>query len=115
MGQSTLPKFNMDNSETGCCPRFDPEPWKNQEFTFTDRLFVRAKTVNFLHIPLNIGSVFTRTLARIQQAGAALRDEYLILSTDTSAWRGEHYFARDQGSARRRQRPVVREFPDQGV
>jgi hypothetical protein len=93
MGQSTLPKFNMDNSATGCCPKFDPEPWKNQEFTFKDRLFVRAKTVSFLHIPLNIGSVFKRTFAQIQQAGAELRDEYLILSTDPSAWRGEHYFA----------------------
>ena len=93
MAQSTLPKFNMDNLETGCCPRFDAEPWKNQEITFKDRLFVRAKTVNFLHIPLNIASVFTRTMAKIQAAGAAASDEYLILSTDTSAWRGEHYFA----------------------
>jgi hypothetical protein len=93
MAQSTLPKFNMDNSETGCCPRFDAEPWRNQEITFKDRLFVRAKTVNFLHIPLNIGSVFTRTMAKIQAAGAGTSDEYLILSTDTSAWRGEHYFA----------------------
>jgi hypothetical protein len=93
MAQSTLPKFNMDNSETGCCPRFDPEPWKNQEITFRDRLFVRAKTVNFLHVPLNIGRVFTRTMAKIQAAAAGSSDEYLILSTDTSAWRGEHYFA----------------------
>ena len=93
MAQSTLPKFNMDASETGCCPRFDPDPWKNQEFIFKDRLFVRAKTVNFLHIPLNIGSVITRTRARIEAAGAAACDEYLMLSNDTSAWRGEHYFA----------------------
>ena len=93
MAQSTLPRINMSNSETGCCPRFEPEPWKNQEFTFSDRPFVRAKTVSFLHIPLNIGSVFTRTFAKIQAAGAAPSDEYLTLSTDTSAWRGEHYFA----------------------
>jgi len=93
MGQSTLPQFDMFNSETGCCPRFDPEPWKDQEFTFKDKLFVRAKTINFLHIPLNIGSVFKRTFARIQKAGAETRDHYLILSTDSSAWRGEHYFA----------------------
>jgi hypothetical protein len=93
MVQSTLPKFQMDTSESGCCPRFDPEPWENQEFTFDDRLFVRAKTVNFLHIPLNIGSVIKRTRAQIEAAGAAACDEYLMLSTDTSAWHGEHYFS----------------------
>lgn len=93
MGQTTLPKIDMDNTETGCCPRFDAQAWDNQEFTFQDRLFVRAKTINFLHIPLNIGPVFTRTCAQIRQAGAETRDQYLILSTDTSPWRGEHYFA----------------------
>lgn len=93
MTLSALPKFTMDNSETGCCPRFDPEPWRYQEITFQDRPFVRARTWNFLHIPLNIGPVFTRTMARIQAAQAELPDAYLILSTDTSAWRGEHYFA----------------------
>jgi hypothetical protein len=29
----------------------------------------------------------------IEDAGAAPDDEYLLLSTDPSPWRGEHYFA----------------------
>ena len=92
MVNQTLPKFNMDACETGCCPRFDPAPWDGEEFEFPDRLFLRATTVNFFHIPLNIGAVFKRTMAKIEQAGAAASDEYLILSTDPSPWRGEHYF-----------------------
>ena len=31
----------MDNpydSETGCCPRFDPEPWDEKEHTWQDKL-----------------------------------------------------------------------------
>ena len=93
MGQSTLPKFNMSDSATGCCPQFDPEPWRNQEFTLKDRLFVRAKTWNFLHVPLNMGSMMKRTFSMIESAGAAPTDTFLVLSTDPSPWRGEHYFA----------------------
>ena len=93
MPQTTLPKFNMDKSETGCCPRFDPAGWDGAQLEFDERLFVRATTVNFLHFPLNIGSVITRTLKRIEQADAAPHDEFLMLATDPSPWRGELFFA----------------------
>jgi len=49
MSTASLPKCNMDNSETGCCPRFDPAPWDGQEFALHERLFVRATTINFMH------------------------------------------------------------------
>ena len=100
MVRQTLPKFDMETCETGCCPRFDPAPWDGEEFEFPDRLFLRTTTISFFHIPLNIGSVFPRTMAKIQQAGAAASDEFLILSTDPSPWRGEHFFS------------VTKEVPD---
>jgi hypothetical protein len=93
MATSTLRKFNMDNSETGCCPRFDPTGWDNEELDFFDRLFVRATTMNFMHIPLNMASMMKKTWQQIQDAKAAPTDEYLVLSTDPSPWRGEHLFA----------------------
>jgi hypothetical protein len=52
MVQTSLPKCSQEQAETGCCPRFDPNPWDQQEFRFQDRLFVRDRTFNFLHIPL---------------------------------------------------------------
>ena len=93
MVQTTLPKFKMDTTETGCCPRFDPAPWDEQEFRIEDRLFLLARTWNFLHIPLNMGSMMKKTWAKIQAAEAAPQDDFLVLSTDPSPWRGEHYFA----------------------
>ncbi len=93
MVHTTLPQIDMNNSETGCCPRFQPAPWDEQEFEFHDRLFVLATTRNFLHIPLNIGSVMKATWSKIVAAEAALPDTYLTLSTDPTPWRGEHYFA----------------------
>jgi hypothetical protein len=46
-----------------------------------------------MHIPLNIASVITRTWAKIEKAGACPSEEYLMLSTDPSPWRGEHFFS----------------------
>ena len=93
MAATTLPKFNMENSETGCCPQFDPTGWDGEEFEFRDRPFVRTTTVNFMHIPLNMGGMIKKTFEKIQDAEASPTDEYLMLSTDPSPWRGEHYFA----------------------
>jgi hypothetical protein len=93
MTTDTLPRFNMDKTETGCCPRFDPTGWDEMEFRFEGRRFLRARTVNFLHIPLNMGAMMKRTWNTILQAGAAAEHEYLVLSTDPSPWRGEHLFA----------------------
>ena len=93
MTTTMLPKFNMDNSETGCCPLFDPTDWDGAEIVFDERPFVRATTVNLMHIPLNMAGMIKKTHQKILDADAAPTDEYLILSTDPSPWRGEHYFA----------------------
>lgn len=92
MTLNELPKMNM-TTETGCCPKFDPGPWDEQEFVFEDKLFAVGKTWNFFHIPLNIGSMFTKMLKKIMDEGAAPSDYYLTLSYDPSMWRGEHFFA----------------------
>jgi len=93
MLQTELPKMNMDKSETGCCPRFDPTGWNGAEIRFDRRPFVKERTISFLYIPLNIGSVFKRAFERITAAEAAAEHEYLILSSDTSAWRCEHFMS----------------------
>jgi len=93
MQTNALPKQDLDKSETGCCPKFDPKPWEGQTFTFDKKLFVKAKTINLLHIPLNMGSVITKTWEKIQKAGVNSKDEFVMLSTDPSPWVGEHYFA----------------------
>jgi hypothetical protein len=93
MQVNSLPKQGMAKSETGCCPKFESEPWNEQTFSFDKKLFVKAKTMNFLHIPLNMGSVITKTWEKIQKAGANSKDEFVMLSTDPSPWVGEHYFA----------------------
>ena len=81
-----------ENSETGCCPRFYPEPWDEKEVTFQDKLFLKDHVRSFLHIPLNFGKVMVKNMEKIQQAGA-LPAEPLMLSDEKSLWGSDIYIA----------------------
>jgi hypothetical protein len=81
-----------EQAETGCCPRFDPQPWKDAEVTFEDKLFVKDRVRSFLHIPLNFGQVMVRNMERIQAAGA-LAPEPLLLCDENSLWGSDVYIA----------------------
>jgi hypothetical protein len=88
------PAYDPSDNETGCCPRFKPEPWDNQELHFEHKPFVKASTISAFHVPLNVGSVFSRTYKAIGSAHA--RDGgFIVLSHDDSAWHAEHLFAVD--------------------
>ena len=93
MDINALPKYDMSDNPTNCCPRFNPEGWDEQELHFKDKLFVKAKTRSLFHIPLNMGSVFPKTFKVIEEAQAISEDDLIVLSYDPSAWSGEHYFS----------------------
>lgn len=92
MQTNEIPTFDAADNETGCCPRFHPEPWEDQELHFENKPFVRASTISLFHVPLNMGSVFGRTSKAIENAHAATGG-FLVLSHDDSAWHAEHLFA----------------------
>ncbi|GAF93149.1 unnamed protein product, partial [marine sediment metagenome] len=81
-----------EESETGCCPRFNPEPWDKKEVAFQDKLFVKDQVRSFLHIPLNFGKVMVKNMERIKEAGA-LAPEPLLLSDEKSLWGADVYIA----------------------
>lgn len=93
MQTNVLPKYDMSDNPTNCCPRFKPEGWDHQDLHFKDKLFVKAKTRSFFHIPINFGSVFPKTFAEIEKANAYSNEDMIVLSYDPSAWTGEHYFS----------------------
>ncbi|MBU0577951.1 hypothetical protein KJ742_03330 [Patescibacteria group bacterium] len=92
MDINEIPKINMDDNETGCCPRFDPAPWNDKEFIFDNKLFAKATTINFFHFPLNMGSMYKGSFKKIMDANA-MDEAFITLSYDPSPWKGEHYFA----------------------
>ena len=90
---NALPKYDMSDNPTECCPRFKPDGWDGQELHFKDKLFVKATTRSIFHIPLNMGSVYPETFEAIENAGAHSDDDFIVLSYDPSPWRSEHYFS----------------------
>ncbi len=93
MATTVLPKMNMTPGNTGCCPEFNPEGWDGLHLTFNNKPFVRAKTRALLHVPIDMGPVFTRVQKHIEDAGAQDPENYFVLSRDLSASESEHLFA----------------------
>jgi len=86
-----MEKLNEAN-ETGCCPRFDPQPWQEKEIIFKDKLFLKDSVRSILHIPINFGSVMVKNTEKINKADA-LSPEPLLLSDEKSMWKSDVYIA----------------------
>jgi effector-binding domain-containing protein len=71
------------DSETGCCPRFEPGPWDKKEVTFNDKLFIKDHVTSFFHIPLNMNKVMVRNMDMIP----------MVLSDENSLWGADIYIA----------------------
>ncbi len=80
------------DSETGCCKRFNPEPWEGREIIWKDKLFVKDHVRSIFHIPLNFGKVMVKNMEKIGKAGA-LPDQPLMLSDEKSLWGSDIYIA----------------------
>lgn len=78
------------DSETGCCPRFNPEPWDEKEHNFNDKLFIKDRVKSVFHVPVNFGSVMVRNMEKIVQAGA-LAPVPFMLSDENSLWGSDIY------------------------
>ncbi len=81
-----------EQSETGCCPRFDPGPWEDKEIKFQDKLFLKDHVRSFLHIPLNFDKIMVKNMEKITAANA-LTPEPLLLSDEKSMWGSDVYIA----------------------
>jgi len=78
-------------TETGCCPRFVPEPWQEKEWHWENKLFLKDRVRCFFYMPLNFGKAMVRNTARIDQAGAFTPEPPLVLSDHTSRWNMDLY------------------------
>ena len=88
-----LPKYDLNDNPTGCCPRFDPTGWDDREIHFRNKRFVEATTRSVMHVPLNMGRVFKNTFEAIEGVDALDKDDCIVLSRELSPWKAEHFFA----------------------
>lgn len=75
---------------TGCCPRFNPEPFQEKEIAFQDEWFVKEQIRSLFHVPVNMGKRVTAANAVIEAAGAQPAVP-LMLSDEKSAWTSDLY------------------------
>lgn len=87
-----VPRRDMAQSITGCCPPFDPAEWDGKTFVFDEKLFMKFTTRSLFHIPLNMNAAMRKAMAAVEAAGAK-SDEYLMLSEEVSAWKAVHIVA----------------------
>jgi hypothetical protein len=78
----------MDNSETGCCPRFNPKPWNEKKIIFKDKLFVKDRIKSFFHMPLNFGSLMKKNMPLVEKA---LPEPFFLMVDENSLWGGDLY------------------------
>jgi len=87
-----IPSYTEQDNVTGCCPVFHPENYDNCVFDLSDYHFIKSSTLSFMYIPINMDSVFTRTIKAIDDSKQTYEDQYLILSKDVSPFKCDHYF-----------------------
>jgi hypothetical protein len=90
---NALPHYDDSVNTTGCCAKFNPAGWDDVRLHFEHKPFLRATTRAAMHIPLDMGRVFTRVLARIDAADVDDPDNHIVLSRSLSPWSDEHLFA----------------------
>jgi len=91
--QGTFDKAQVE--ETGCCPRFNPDPWQEKEISWDDKLFIIDHVKSFFHIPLNMNKVMTKNVELMEKAGAK-NSESIMLSDEKSLWGSDIYIATDK-------------------
>jgi hypothetical protein len=96
MEVNELRRYDDSVNTTGCCPKFNPEGWDDQELRFRDLRVVEARTHSVMHVPVDMGRVFSRVQRHMEDAGAKQGEKYLVLTRDDSPWRSSHFFVTDK-------------------
>jgi hypothetical protein len=75
-----------------CCQLFHPQPWENKTHHWQKKLFLQDNVRQFMHFPLNMGTVITRMFKKIEEAQAMPNpSDFLMLCYDPSPWQSEIY------------------------
>lgn len=67
-----------EDSETGCCKRFDPKPWDNKRIIFKDRLFLKDHVFCLFNIPVNFGKIMVKNMELIKNANALAKTPLML-------------------------------------
>jgi len=66
------------DSETGCCPRFDPVPWTDKEIKFKDKLFLKESITCIFYIPIGFDKIMVKNAEAIAKAKAVPKEPLML-------------------------------------
>jgi hypothetical protein len=73
-----------------CCSEFDPKRFEEKENVWKNKLFLQDEVFQFMHIPLNMGTVVKKMFKKIEEAKAMPNSkDFLMLCHDYSSWKSE--------------------------
>lgn len=78
-----------------CCPQFNPELWDKKVFNWENKRFVKSKVFTLFYMPVNFGSVMTKLVKKIEEAGAKM-PEGMVLGDHRSKWALDLYVGVDK-------------------
>jgi hypothetical protein len=78
-----------------CCPQFNPELWDRKVFDWQDKRFVKNKVFTLFYMPINFGSVMTKLVKKVEEAGAKM-PEGMVLGDHRSKWALDLYVGVDK-------------------
>lgn len=90
-----LAETRYENSETGCCARLDVGLWDEGKHAWSRKPFLRDHIHEFLHVPLDFGSVISRDMSAIEEA-EAYPERPFWLTDELSPWGADIYVATDR-------------------
>lgn len=82
-------------SDSICCPEFNPIPWDDKVVEWENKKFIKDKVCTLFYMPINFGKVMKRIFDVFSKASADVPD-YLCLSDHTSRWNMNIYLATDK-------------------
>jgi len=82
-------------TDSTCCPKFDPIPWDDKTFEWNNKKFIKDRVFTFFYMPVNFGKIMKRLDQKVKNAGAVILDG-LGLSDHTSKWNMDIYLAVDK-------------------
>lgn len=87
--------MNDKNINTGCCPKFNPEPWEDKILDWDNKKFIKDKVFTWFFMPVNFGPVVKRMMGKVEKSGGKALD-WMGLSAHTSKWNMDLYVAVDK-------------------
>ncbi|MFA6200556.1 MAG: hydrolase [Bacteroidales bacterium] len=86
---------NQSETNSICCPEFNPIPWDDKIIEWDNKRFVKESVCTFFYMPMNFGSVIRRLDEKIRNEGGKI-EENMGLSDHTSRWNMDIYLAVDK-------------------